>query len=301
MNAPVTIYHAFQRKIRQLKIVFRARKFGIIQIGHFEYKYCLFYSNCACGHGDAGCLKCGVCTTCISIQETENGSGSGGLTALASDTKDNSTFNFLIRQRSKCLMMRQKDKKSDETNSAAGNSSGGAAASSAAPIGGLCEAERDTPRVAPLSPHKVTLPCTSPVCEISCGMHHTVVLTLSGEVFTFGSNQYGQLGTGDLQPHFGPVPVKVSGAVCQVSAGSNHTVLLTNKGIIYTFGNHQKGQLGRLPNEIQRNSNSSEEIMHKSEYSCGSAAGDVSPLPNVSSILLQRQKYLWNCTPGAVL
>lgn len=264
----------------------------------------LFCSNCACGHGDAGCLKCGACSTCISIQETESGSGNsgGGLMALASDTKDNSTFNFLIRQRSKSLIMRQKDKKPDASNPMSGNIGVGIGGVGGGSSGiGLCDADRDTPRVAPLSPHKVVLPTNSPVCDIACGMHHTVVLTLTGEVFTFGSNQYGQLGTGDLQPHFGPVAVKVSGLVCQISAGSNHTVLLTTKGIIYTFGNHQKGQLGRLPNEIQRNSNSSEEIMHRSEYSGGSVAGDDSPSPNVSSILLQRQKYLWNCTPGAVL
>lgn len=260
-----------------------------------SFKLIPFYRNCACGHGDAGCLKCGACTTCISIQETDGGNSGG---ALASDTtKDNSTFNFLIRQRSKSLIMRQKDKKTDASNPISGNvgmTIGGGGSSGI----GLCEAERDTPRVAPLSPHKIILPTNSSVCDIACGMHHTVVLTVSGEVFTFGSNQYGQLGTGDLQPYFGPVAVKVSGVVCQIAAGSNHTVLLTTKGVIYTFGNHQKGQLGRLPNEIQRNSNSSEEIMYRSEYSL---TGDDLPSPNVSSILLQRQKYLWNCTPGAVL
>lgn len=70
-------------------------------------------------------------------------------------------------------------------------------------------------------------------------MHHTVVLTLSGEVYTFGSNQYGQLGTGDLQAYAGPVQIKVSGMISQIAAGSNHTVLLTVKGVVYTFGNHQ--------------------------------------------------------------
>lgn len=101
------------------------------------------------------------------------------------------------------------------------------------------EVERETPRVAPFSPQKINLPTSSPVVQIACGLHHTVVLTLAGEVFTFGSNQYGQLGTGDLQQHFGPVQVKVSGMISQIAAGSNHTVLLTVKGIVYTFGNHQ--------------------------------------------------------------
>lgn len=93
--------------------------------------------------------------------------------------------------------------------------------------------------MAPLLPQKISLPSSSPVVQIACGMHHTVVLTLAGEVFTFGSNQYGQLGTGDLQSVVGPVQVKLPGMVSQVAAGSNHTVLLTIKGVVYTFGNHQ--------------------------------------------------------------
>ena len=54
--------------------------------------------------------------------------------------------------------------------------------------------ERDTPRIIPLPPQKIELPTKSPIVQISCGMHHTVALSLAGEVFTFGSNQYGQLG-----------------------------------------------------------------------------------------------------------
>lgn len=102
------------------------------------------------------------------------------------------------------------------------------------------EIDRDTtPRVAPLPPQRVNIPSGSPITHIACGLHHTVVLTQCGEVYTFGSNQYGQLGTGDLQPYFGPVQVKVNAVITQIAAGSNHTALLSSKGVVYTFGNHQ--------------------------------------------------------------
>lgn len=66
-----------------------------------------------------------------------------------------------------------------------------------------------------------------------------MVLLQNGEVYTFGSNIYGQLGVGDLIAHVGPVHVKLPGIATQVAAGSNHTVVLTSKGEVFTFGAYQ--------------------------------------------------------------
>lgn len=156
----------------------------------------------------------------------------------------------------------------------------------------------DTPRVVPVPPQRVELPTKSPIVQISCGLHHTVVLTLSGEVFTFGSNQYGQLGTGDLQPISGAHLVKIPHMVSQVAAGSNHTVILTTKGIVYTFGNYQKGQLGRLPGET--NLVAGQEPYGISSNNMANRMDQSNDKGSVADILMQRQKFLWNCSPGAV-
>lgn len=66
-----------------------------------------------------------------------------------------------------------------------------------------------------------------------------MLLLQNGEVYTFGSNVYGQLGVGDLVAHSGPVRVKLPSTAVQVAAGSNHTVVLTAKGEVYTFGVYQ--------------------------------------------------------------
>lgn len=158
--------------------------------------------------------------------------------------------------------------------------------------------DTDTPRVIPVPPQRVELPTKSPIVQISCGLHHTVVLTLSGEVFTFGSNQFGQLGTGDLQPISGAHLIKIPHMVSQVAAGSNHTVILTTKGIVYTFGNYQKGQLGRLPGET--NLTSGMDMYGGSNSNQSGRAEQTNEKSSVADILLQRQKFLWNCSPGAV-
>ncbi|XP_011290756.1 E3 ubiquitin-protein ligase highwire [Musca domestica] len=229
-------------------------------------------ATCACGHGDAGCSKCGLCASCIAVQESES----------VSDTKD--TSKQLNRQRSKSLIMRRKDKKSmDDTSS---------------------HTEENPPRVAPLAPQLLQMPSTSPVVQVSCGLHHTVVLTLSGEVYAFGSNQFGQLGTGDMQPATGPVRINVPGNVCQVAAGSNHTVLLTYKGLVYTFGNFQKGQLGRLPHDFQQKAGASRDSDKSNigqNYRESFVNQDSLPeKPTVAQMISQRQKILWHCTPGVV-
>lgn len=154
----------------------------------------------------------------------------------------------------------------------------------------IAEVDRDTtPRVAPLPPQKVLLPTSNPIIDIACGLHHTVVLTQAGEVFTFGSNQYGQLGTGDILPYVGPVQVKLNSTIVQVAAGSNHTVLLSSRGVMYTFGQHTRGQLGRLPHDMQHN------VAFLDEFPLNEdGQADISNLGTV------KPKAGWNHTPGQV-
>ncbi|XP_052871008.1 E3 ubiquitin-protein ligase highwire [Anopheles cruzii] len=121
----------------------------------------------------------------------------------------------------------------------------------------LSSNDADTPRIVPVPPQRVDLPHSGPdsrrapiVTQIACGQHHSLVLTSSGEVFSFGSNQYGQLGTGDLQAPAGGRPHLIrfpsgTGTAVSVAAGSNHSVVLSSRGAVFTFGNYHKGQLGR--------------------------------------------------------
>lgn len=149
------------------------------------------------------------------------------------------------------------------------------------------------------------MPRHSPVVQIACGLHHTVVLNQDGECYTFGSNQYGQLGTGDLQPQWRTVKVRFAaafGTVQQVAAGSNHTVLLTSKGAVLTFGNHVKGQLGRLQSDwVQQQQQT---FVDGADTEDGAedpmAASPVDVGDPLSEAAQNLQKFLWHCVPSVV-
>ncbi len=108
-------------------------------------------------------------------------------------------------------------------------------------------------------PALVALPGASgPVTQIAAGELHSLALTSTGQLYAFGSNEYGQLGTevnsGTITPN--PVPALValpaaSGPVVQIAAGGAHSLALTSTGQLYAFGENDLGQLG---NEVNNKS-----------------------------------------------
>lgn len=77
------------------------------------------------------------------------------------------------------------------------------------------------------------------VTYASCGEKHSVVITLDGGVFSFGSSVHGQLGHNSTNDEL--LPRKISelmgSEVSQVACGRSHTVIfMPNTGQISTFG-----------------------------------------------------------------
>ena len=85
-----------------------------------------------------------------------------------------------------------------------------------------------------------------PVQQITCGAYHTIVLTMSGSIFSFGKNTFGQLGLGDTQDRHFPTNLKVLSTqrACYISCGEEFTAVLTRDGGVFTFGAGMYGQLG---------------------------------------------------------
>ncbi|MEX1187913.1 MAG: T9SS type A sorting domain-containing protein [Bacteroidia bacterium] len=82
------------------------------------------------------------------------------------------------------------------------------------------------------------------VISISAGYNASIALTADGNIWTWGINDYGQLGQGnnlDLA-----VPTMVSGMsnVRQISMQAQHTLILKSDSTVWSTGRNNNGQLG---------------------------------------------------------
>jgi hypothetical protein len=88
---------------------------------------------------------------------------------------------------------------------------------------------------------------------IAPGHHHTCAVAPAGAAYCWGSNQYGQLGTGVVAGiQFTPTAVSTTQVFSAVSSGSEHSCALTTAGNAYCWGWNFYGQLGDGTN-TQRN------------------------------------------------
>ncbi|TDH69429.1 hypothetical protein CCR75_008957 [Bremia lactucae] len=98
------------------------------------------------------------------------------------------------------------------------------------------------------------------IVSIACGAHHSIAITHTGQVFTWGRGEDGRLGHGDVRDRIVPrkVMTLLSERVLEASCGGAHTAVVTAVGTVYTFGRGRHGRLGlgdlkwrATPHEIQ--------------------------------------------------
>jgi hypothetical protein len=104
------------------------------------------------------------------------------------------------------------------------------------------------------TPTLVTLPGEiGTVIQVAIGGGHSLVVTSSGQLYAFGDNHYGELGSTTNNGTDTPIPTPTlvalpgeSGAVTQVAAGQGHSLVVTSSGQLYAFGYDEYGQLGSV-------------------------------------------------------
>lgn len=91
---------------------------------------------------------------------------------------------------------------------------------------------------------------------LAAGLWHTVCISADGDVYAFGGNQFGQLGTGTDQaetlPRLLDAPSLENMHAKTISCGARHSAIVTDDGKVFCWGWNKYGQLG-LGDVIDRN------------------------------------------------
>ena len=106
------------------------------------------------------------------------------------------------------------------------------------------------------TPSLVTLPGASgPVTQVAAGGFHSLALTSTGQLYAFGDNDAGQLGSATSSTGANPTPTQVTlpgatGSVTEIAAGEFFSLAVTSTGQLYAFGENHYGQLGNTINNL---------------------------------------------------
>ncbi|GAQ80241.1 hypothetical protein KFL_000490310 [Klebsormidium nitens] len=75
---------------------------------------------------------------------------------------------------------------------------------------------------------------------------HAIAIDVDGQLYTWGRNENGQLGHGDLLQRNTPTVVEAlkKHKIVKAAAGKQHTVVVTEDGTSFAFGSNKNGQLG---------------------------------------------------------
>ncbi len=105
------------------------------------------------------------------------------------------------------------------------------------------------------------------IIEISSGGFYSMALSEEGHIFTWGSNNYGQLGDGTHRDFSSPIDITAkfdlkNDKIVEISAGKIHSMAVSEQGRVFTWGNNEYGELGNdatkesnLPIDITANFN----------------------------------------------
>lgn len=91
------------------------------------------------------------------------------------------------------------------------------------------------------------------IIKLACGSNFSLALTNKNQLYSFGNNEYGQLGNGKLQERrilniTNNITFQDGDYIKDVVCGGTHSLILTNNGHVYGMGNNNHFQLGNEDN-----------------------------------------------------
>eukprot|EP01084_Bolivina_argentea_P073109 132689_1 len=96
--------------------------------------------------------------------------------------------------------------------------------------------------------------------QVACGQSHIVILTSTGDVYSWGDGSYGEIGQGAFKASCIPRLILLNKNISSIACGRYHSSALTYNGSLYTWGCGDNGQLGRQISNINSESKKSNSI-----------------------------------------
>lgn len=93
------------------------------------------------------------------------------------------------------------------------------------------------------------------VKQISCGYDHSAFIDVDGKIWTFGRNNFGQLGISDNISRNTPTLIEGYNDCKQVACGTKYTAFIEKNNSLITCGNNIYGQLGHNNSILSRAEN----------------------------------------------
>ena len=96
------------------------------------------------------------------------------------------------------------------------------------------------------TPKKVTLASGVKPTQIACGFTYSMAIGDDGNLYTWGWNNYGQLGDGTTTQRNKPMKITLESGVksTQIACDSEHSMAIGSDGELYAWGANYYGQLG---------------------------------------------------------
>ena len=102
---------------------------------------------------------------------------------------------------------------------------------------------------------------------------HSLALTESGEVFSWGDGDYGKLGHGNSSTQKYPRLIQSLGGkfIQHISAGYRHSAAVTQDGDVFTWGEGDYGKLGHGDSNGRSVPTQVRDLSHVGQVVCGSS------------------------------
>ncbi|HPS77852.1 MAG TPA: PKD domain-containing protein [Thermoanaerobaculaceae bacterium] len=95
------------------------------------------------------------------------------------------------------------------------------------------------------------VPDLQDVVEVSAGYAFSLALTVSGEVWSWGDNSFGQLGAGSETYRVKPSKVPGLPRISSIAAGGFHALVVTPAGKVWAWGYNGSGEVGNGSTSVQ--------------------------------------------------